>query len=52
MSQLDVDKVVPQSGTSLQLGENGDTISVPVNLPTGVDASWQVHLLSTRWFSS
>ena len=29
MSQLDVDKIVPQSGTSLQLGENGDTISVP-----------------------
>jgi hypothetical protein len=29
MSQIEVDKVIPQSGTSLQLGENGDTISVP-----------------------
>ena len=29
MSQLEVDKVIPQSGTSLQLGDSGDTISVP-----------------------
>ena len=29
MSQIEVDKVIPQSGTSLQLGENGDTISIP-----------------------
>jgi hypothetical protein len=29
MSQLEVDKVIPQSGTTLTLGENGDTVSVP-----------------------
>ena len=29
MSQLEVDKVIPQSGTSIQLGDSGDTISVP-----------------------
>ena len=29
MSTLEVDKVIPQSGTSTQIGENGDTINVP-----------------------
>lgn len=29
MSQLEVDKVIPQSGTTLTLGESGDTITVP-----------------------
>ena len=29
MSQIEVDKVIPQSGTALQVGENGDTITVP-----------------------
>lgn len=29
MSTLEVDKVIPQSGTSTQIGENGDTITVP-----------------------
>jgi hypothetical protein len=29
MSQLEVDKVIPQSGTTLTLGEYGDTVSVP-----------------------
>ena len=29
MSQIEVDKVIPQSGTNLQLGENGDTVDVP-----------------------
>ena len=29
MSQIEVDKVIPQSGTALQIGENGDTITVP-----------------------
>jgi len=29
MSQIEVDKIIPQSGTSLQIGENGDTITVP-----------------------
>jgi hypothetical protein len=29
MSQLEVDKVIPQSGTTLTLGENGDTITIP-----------------------
>jgi hypothetical protein len=29
MSQLEVNKVLPQSGTTLTLGESGDTITVP-----------------------
>ena len=29
MSEVKVNKITPRSGTSLQLGENGDTISVP-----------------------
>jgi hypothetical protein len=29
MSQLEVDKVIPQSGTTLTLGESGDTVSIP-----------------------
>ena len=45
MSQLEVDKVIPQSGTNLQIGEAGDTIDLTtptVNLPSGVGGtSWQ-----------
>ena len=29
MSTLEVNKVIPQSGTNTQLGESGDTITVP-----------------------
>jgi hypothetical protein len=29
MSQLEVNKILPQSGTTLTLGESGDTVSVP-----------------------
>lgn len=29
MSTIEVDKVIPQSGTSVQIGENGDTITIP-----------------------
>ena len=39
MSQIEVDKIIPQSGTALQVGENGDTITVPagatLNLTNG-----------------
>ena len=45
MSQIEVDKVIPQSGTNLQIGEAGDTINLTtatVNLPTGVGGTaWQ-----------
>ena len=45
MSQIEVDKVIPQSGTSLQIGEAGDTINLTtatVNLPVGVGGTaWQ-----------
>jgi len=36
MSQLEVDKIIPQSGTTLTIGDSGDTISLPsgVNLDT------------------
>ena len=29
MSQIEVDKIIPQSGTNTQLGESGDTITIP-----------------------
>jgi hypothetical protein len=40
MSTLEVDKIIPQgSGTALQIGENGDTITLPagttITLPSG-----------------
>ena len=45
MSKIEVDQVVPKSGTNLQIGEAGDTINLTtatVNLPTGVGGtSWQ-----------
>mgnify|MGYP003110649141 CR=1 FL=1 len=53
MSQLEVDKLIPQSGTALQIGDASDTITIPANatfnassatvqLPTGVGGtSWQ-----------
>ncbi len=31
MSQIEVDKVIPQSGTALQIGEASDTITVPAS---------------------
>ena len=45
MSQVEVDKVIPQSGTNLQIGEAGDTINLTnatVNLPVGAaGTAWQ-----------
>ena len=45
MSKIEVDQVVPKSGTNLQIGEAGDTINLTtatVNLPTGVGGTaWQ-----------
>ena len=45
MSQIEVDKVIPQSGTNLQIGEAGDTVNLSiatVNLPSGVGGTaWQ-----------
>jgi hypothetical protein len=29
MSKIEVDKIIPQSGTALQVGESGDTITIP-----------------------
>lgn len=29
MSTIEVDKIIPQSGTNTQLGESGDTITIP-----------------------
>ena len=29
MSKLEVDKIIPQSGTAIQVGESGDTITIP-----------------------
>jgi hypothetical protein len=45
MSQLEVDKVIPQSGTTLTLGESGDTVSVPSGAT--IDASGATLTLPT-----
>jgi hypothetical protein len=56
MSQVEVDKIIPQSGTTLTVGESGDTITVPsgatldtsnstVTLP---DGSWRATLTNTN----
>jgi hypothetical protein len=45
MSQLEVDKVIPQSGTTLTLGENGDTITIPSGAT--IDASGATLTLPT-----
>ena len=31
MSKVEVDKVIPQSGTTLTIGDSGDTLTVPVS---------------------
>ena len=45
MSTIEVDKVIPQSGTNLQIGEAGDTINLTNatgNLPVGAaGTAWQ-----------
>ena len=44
MSTLEVDKVIPQSGTSTQIGENGDTITVPTGATLDVsNAFFTIH---------
>ena len=35
MATLFVDKVDPQSGTSLEIGSSGDTITIPSSSPIG-----------------
>ena len=34
MSQLEVDKIIPQSGTTLTIGDSGDTVTIPSGLTT------------------
>ena len=36
MSQIEVDKVIPQSGTALQIGEASDTITLPTGTTLNV----------------
>ena len=36
MSQIEVDKVIPQSGTALQIGESSDTITLPAGTTLNV----------------
>ena len=51
MSEVRENKITPRSGTSVQIGEAGDTINLTtatVNLPTGVGGtSWQAIKTST-----
>ena len=32
MSKLEVDKIDPQSGTNLELGTSGDTVTIPTGV--------------------
>jgi len=48
MSQVEVDKIIPQSGTTLTVGESGDTITIPSGATlnnqgtaTGFGLTWQ-----------
>ena len=55
MSTLEVNKIIPQgSGTALQIGENGDTITLPtgtvITLPNGstnktIDSLFEISLI-------
>ena len=47
MSQIEVDKIIPQSGTALQVGENGDTITVPAGATFDASSGTVTY---TRWF--
>ena len=39
MSQLEVDKIIPQSGTTLTIGDSGDTISFAEGTNLGIDTN-------------
>jgi len=39
MSKIEVDTIAPQSGTSIQIGESGDTVSVPTGATLDVSNS-------------
>jgi len=43
MSLLNVDKVDPSSGTALEIGSSGDTITVPVGAVTSLDGAVTVN---------
>ena len=46
MSKLEVDKIDPQSGTDLELGTSGDTITIPA-LSQSEFTAHVVHLFQT-----
>ena len=59
MTTLVVDKILPQSGTSLQIGDSGDTITVPngvtlenLGTATGFGTSGIVGVKTTSYLES
>ena len=44
MSEVKVNKISPRSGTGVQLGDSGDTITVPSRCNT----NWYTDLLQTH----
>jgi len=47
MSEVKVNKVSPRSGTGLQLGDSGDTITIPsgATLANSVD-DWKTNIIT------
>ena len=59
MTKLIVDKIIPQSGTSIQIGDSGDTINIPAGVTfenlgtaTGFGTSGIVGVKNTAYLES
>src|SRR5210317_619775 len=56
MSKLEVDTIAPQSGTTVTLGESGDTVNIPSGVTltnsgtaTGFGISWQSDIKTSAF---
>jgi hypothetical protein len=47
MSQVEVDKIIPQSGTTLTVGDSGDTISIPSGVTLDASSGGLAGTLTT-----
>ena len=48
MSQVEVDKIIPQSGTTITVGESGDTISIPIGVTLDASSGGIAGTLTTE----
>src|SRR5210317_1718536 len=56
MSKIEVDTIAPQSGTTVTLGESGDTVNIPSGVTltnsgtaTGFGISWQSDIKTSAF---